>query len=110
MVSGLLARWYARAGETHGLRVTRALRKGEWLLGDLARHLGMPPATLHHWRKAGWLRARKLPVPGGLWAIRATGEERRRLGRLRRYQQSKPNQPIPDELKTPLALSRHPRP
>lgn len=109
MASGLLARWYARAGESQGLRVTRALRKGEWLLGDLARHLGMPQATLHHWREAGWLRARKLPVPGGCWAIRATGEERRRLGRLRRYQQSKPNQEIPEELKTPPAANRQRR-
>jgi DNA invertase Pin-like site-specific DNA recombinase len=110
MVSGLLTRWYARAGQSYGLRVTRALRKGEWLLGDLARHLGMPQATLHHWRKAGWLRARKLPVPGGLWAIRATGDERRRLGRLRRHQQTKPNQEIPQELKTPLASNREFRP
>jgi DNA invertase Pin-like site-specific DNA recombinase len=110
MVSGLLTRWYARAGASHGLRVTRALRKGEWLLSDLARHLGMPQATLHHWRKAGWLEARKLPLQGGLWAIRASGEERRRLGRLRRYQQNKPNQEIPKELKTPVASKRNPRP
>jgi DNA invertase Pin-like site-specific DNA recombinase len=107
MVAGLLARKYAKAGVSHGVRVAQALRKGEWLLGDLARHLGMPQATLHHWRKAGWLRARKLPVPGGRWAIWASGEERRRLGRLRRYQQTKPNQDIPEELKTPLAPKRN---
>ena len=53
MVSGLLTRKYARAGESYGLRVIQALRKGEWLLSDLARHLGMPQATLHHWRKVG---------------------------------------------------------
>ena len=32
-------------GQKYGSRVTKALRKGEWLLCDLARHLGMPQAT-----------------------------------------------------------------
>jgi DNA invertase Pin-like site-specific DNA recombinase len=94
MVSGFLER---RCGKgACGL-----LRRGEWLLGELARHLGVPAVTLHSWRKRGWVRARKLAVPGGLWAIWATGAERRRLGRLRRYQQVKSNQPIPEELTTP---------
>src|SRR5205085_4266328 len=101
MVAGFLARKYEKAGADHGLQVAKALKKGEWLLGDLARHLGMPAATLHHWRKWGWVRARKLAVPGGLWAIEASGLERRRLARLRRYQQAKPNQAIPAELTTP---------
>jgi DNA invertase Pin-like site-specific DNA recombinase len=106
MVAGFLERKYARGGEGHGQRVAKALKKGEWLLGDLARHLGMPATTLHHWRKVGWVRARKLAVPGGLWAIWASGEERRRLARLRRYQQRKPNQPIPAELTTPQGTKR----
>jgi hypothetical protein len=106
MVAGLLARKYAKAGASHGQRLAEALRKGEWLLGDLARHLGMPAATLHHWRKAGWLRARKLPGPAGLWAIAASGPERRRLARLRRHQQSKPNQEIPKALRTPPSANR----
>ena len=54
-------------------------KKGEWLLAELARYLGMPQTTLHRWRKAGWVRARKLAVPGGLWAVLATGPERMRL-------------------------------
>jgi hypothetical protein len=86
--------------------VAQSLRKGEWLLGDLARHLGMPAATLHHWRKAGWVRARKLPTPDGQWALWASGAERRRMARLRRYQQSKPNQEIPKELTTPQRKAR----
>jgi DNA invertase Pin-like site-specific DNA recombinase len=106
MVSGLLARKYEKAGENYDLRVAKALKKGEWLLGDLARHLGMPQATLHHWRKAGWLRARKLSAPGGFWAIWASGEERKRLGRLRRHQKAKPNQEIPEDLKTPSPPNR----
>jgi hypothetical protein len=103
MVAGFLARQCARGGPDRGERVARALRAGEWLLGDLARHLGIPSATLHHWREAGWVQARKLPVAGGWWAIVATGAERRRLTRLRRHRQTKPNQEIPEDLKTPPA-------
>ena len=106
MVSGLLGRHYEKGGGRQGARVAGALRKGEWLLGELARHLGMPQATLHHWRKSGWLRARKLAVPGGLWAVWASGAERVRLGRLRRYQQTKPNQEIPEDLKTPPQIGK----
>lgn len=106
MVAGFLARAREHAGARQGEAVAQALRGGEWLLGDLARHLGIPHPTLHHWRKAGWLRARKLPVPGGFWAVVATGAERRRLTRLRRYQQIHPNQAIPEDLKTPPTADR----
>jgi hypothetical protein len=106
MVAGFLARKYGRGAAQRGQRVASALKQGEWLLGDLARHLGLPAATLHHWRKLGWVRARKLPVAGGLWAIWASGTERRRLARLRRYQQAKPNQAIPEDLKTPQTAKR----
>ena len=106
MVAGFLARKDGKGGEGHRRRVAKALKKGEWLLGDLARHLGMPTVTLHHWRKVGWVRARKLAVGGGVWAVWAPGEERRRLGRLRRYQQAKPNQPIPADLTTPRTGKR----
>ena len=77
------------------------LQSGEWLLSDLARELGMPSATLHRWRKVGWVQARKLPVPGGHWAIWAAGGERERLVRLRQYQRRRRDQPIPAELTTP---------
>ena len=103
MVAGFLARKYGNAGAEHGQRVAPALKKGEWFLGDLARHLGMPAATLHHWRKVGWVCARKLAVAGGLWAIEASGSERRRLARLRRFQQAHPNRAIPEALTTPQA-------
>jgi DNA invertase Pin-like site-specific DNA recombinase len=101
MVAGFLAREDGKGGEGHRQRVAKALQKGEWLVGDLARHLGMPAVTLHHWRKVGWVRARKLALGGGVWALWAPGLERRRLGRLRRYQQANPNQPIPADLTTP---------
>jgi hypothetical protein len=102
MVAGLLARKYGQgsADQARGGR----LRRGEWWLGDLARQLGMPLATLHRWRKAGWLVARKLV--DGRWAVRATGPERRRLMRLRRHQQRRPNQAIPKELTTTQTTAR----
>src|SRR5439155_565617 len=85
MVSGLLARRCAAGALRRGKGVAGLMEKGEWLLGDLARHLGLPQVTLHRWRKGGWVRARKLDVAGGLWAVWATGEEMRRMGRLRRF-------------------------
>src|SRR5262249_23552771 len=92
MVWGMLTRQCEGAWGSGAAEVAGELGEGEWLVGELARFLGMPAATLHRWRKAGWVRARKLAVAGGLWAIRATGPERRRLEKLQRFQQEKRNQ------------------
>jgi hypothetical protein len=35
----------------------------------------MPSATMHSWRQLGWVRARKLAVPGGHWALWADKAE-----------------------------------
>jgi DNA invertase Pin-like site-specific DNA recombinase len=59
------------------------VREHEWLLTDLARELEMPPATLHRWIRAGWVQARKLPTPGGQWAVWADADERERMARIR---------------------------
>jgi hypothetical protein len=99
MVRGFWTRQCAKGANRRGLACL--LGKGEWLLGDLARHLGMPQVTLQRWRKGGWVRARKLEDSGGHWAIWASGPERTRLARLRQYQQKHANQPIPPELTTP---------
>jgi DNA invertase Pin-like site-specific DNA recombinase len=101
MVWGLLSRRCADESRGRAEELASHVEKGEWLLGELARFLGMPTVTLHRWRKAGWVRARKLPVCGGLWAIWATGPERRRMARLRQFQKVHPNQPIAPELTTP---------
>jgi hypothetical protein len=101
MVWGMLTRQCEGASRSRAEELATHLEKGEWLLGELARFLGMPQATLHRWRKVGWVRARKLAVPGGPWAIVATGPERRRLEKLRRFQKARPNQPIPAKLTTP---------
>jgi Recombinase/Resolvase, N terminal domain/Recombinase zinc beta ribbon domain len=101
MVWGMLTRQCEGASRSRAEEVAGCLEEGEWLLGDLARFLGMPQTTLHRWRKAGWVLARKLTVSGGLWAIQASGPERRRMEKLRRFQKEKPNQPIPAKLTTP---------
>ena len=82
------------------------LRKGEWLLTDLARELGMPSATLHSWRRLGWVHARKLPVPGGHWSLWADQQELKRMTRLRKYQRKRRDQPLPAELTTPKARKK----
>jgi DNA invertase Pin-like site-specific DNA recombinase len=101
MVAGFLAKGGRSGPRPRALAAAGMLRRGEWLLSDLARALGMPAATLHRWRNVGWVRARKLPVPGGHWALWAPAEERKRLARLRQYQRRRRDQPIPAELTTP---------
>jgi DNA invertase Pin-like site-specific DNA recombinase len=99
MVGGFLARFCQQGISAKADKARQQLRAAEWLLGDLARHLGMPQTTLHRWRRAGWLRARQLP--GGWWAVVAAGAEGRRLAQLRHHQSKSPNKPIPANLTTP---------
>jgi len=103
MVGGFLAKGGRSGPRPVALSATGLLRKGEWLLTDLARHLGMPSGTLHLWRRVGWVHARKLPVPGGHWALWADAAELKRLARLRRHHRARRDQPIPAELTTPKA-------
>jgi DNA invertase Pin-like site-specific DNA recombinase len=93
--------YYMGKGGCRRRQLSKALKNDEWLLRDLANHLRMPVVTLHKWITAGWVRARKLEIPGGLWAVWASANERKRLARLREHQTTNINQPIPEELKTP---------
>ena len=101
MVAGFLAKGGRSGPRPVALSAMGLLHKGEWLLTDLARHLRMPSATLHRWRKVGWVHARKLPVPGGHWALWADAAELKRLARLRGHHRARRDQPIPTELTTP---------
>jgi DNA invertase Pin-like site-specific DNA recombinase len=101
MVAGFLAKGSRSGPRPVALSATGLLQKGEWLLTDLARRLGMPSATLHRWRKVGWVHARKLPVPGGHWALWADASEVKRLARLRRHHRARRDQPLPSALTTP---------
>ncbi len=101
MVAGFLAKDGRSGPRPVGLSAAGLLQRGEWLLTDLARHLGMPSGTLHRWRKVGWVHARKLPVAGGHWALWADAVELKRLARLRGHHRARRDLPIPAELTTP---------
>jgi hypothetical protein len=73
----------------------------EWLLSDLARHLGMPQATLHRWIRVGWVHARKLATPGGHWAIWADADELERMARIRTCPRGWSEEPVLAELTKP---------
>jgi DNA invertase Pin-like site-specific DNA recombinase len=107
MVAGFLAKGGRSGPRPRALSKKGMLRHGEWLLSDLARELGMPSATLHRWRKVGWVQARKLPVAGGHWAIWAAGAELKRLARLRQYQRTRRDEPIPAALTSPKVRKKH---
>ncbi len=84
ILAGLLAK-RGRTGPRHRIvGEPGVLGEHEWLLTDLARELAMPPATLHRWVRVGWVHARKLPTPGGQWAIWADADELDRMGRIRK--------------------------
>lgn len=100
VVAGFLSKGSRSGPRPVALSAAGLLQPGEWLLTDLARHLGMPSATLHRWRKVGWVHARKLPVAGGHWALWAGAAELTRLARLRKYRRGRRDQPIPTKLTT----------
>jgi DNA invertase Pin-like site-specific DNA recombinase len=106
MIAGFLAKGGRSGPRPRALSKRGMLRRGEWLLSDLARELRMPSATLHRWRKVGWVHARKLPVAGGHWAMWAAGTELKRLMRLRQYQRTRRAEPIPPELTTPKVRNK----
>jgi DNA invertase Pin-like site-specific DNA recombinase len=85
--SAILASLLAKRGRTGPRPRVMAepgiLGEHEWLLSDLARRLEMPQATLHRWARVGWVRARKLPTPGGHWVIWANADELDRMNRIR---------------------------
>ena len=101
MVAGFLAKGGRSGPRPRALAASGLLRKEEWLLSDLARKLGMPPATLHRWRKVGWVHARKLSVPGGHWAIWANEAELDRMTRLRKFRRGWFAKSPPLDLTTP---------
>lgn len=101
MIAGFLAKGGRSGPRPQALAAGALLKQDEWLLSDLARRLDMPAATLHRWRKGGWVHARKLPVPGGHWALWADARELERMTRLRAYRRTWLEKSPPLELTTP---------
>jgi DNA invertase Pin-like site-specific DNA recombinase len=109
--SGMLTRLLAKR-ERSGPRPQAVADGGllgadEGLLSDLARHLGMPQATLHRWVRVGWVQARKLPTPGGHGAIGADADELGRMARLRVCPRGWSEEPVLAELTKPKARANN---
>lgn len=54
----------------------------EWWLAELAHMLGMPPVTLYHWLRRGWLTARQEQHQPRRWIVWADAAEVARLRAL----------------------------
>jgi DNA invertase Pin-like site-specific DNA recombinase len=107
MISRLLRRERERAGEQSASPRDRShLAPDEWWMSDLAMHLKMPIATMHRWRRVGWVRGRKVTETGGQWAIYADASELQRLQKLRNYRRGWGEQKTPAELTTPVIARR----
>jgi hypothetical protein len=107
---GIVTRLLAKRGRSgprpRSLVEGGLLQADEWLLSDLARRLGMPQATLHRWIRVGWVEARKLPTPGGHWAIWADTAELKRMNRLRNCPRGWSEEKVLDELKKPRGRNK----
>ena len=107
MVCKLLQRQRMQAGEkVIRKRDAHKLREHEWWLSDLAAHLKMPEATMHRWRRVGWVGGRKVEEVGGHWALFANEEELTRLAELRAYHRGWGEQKTPTRLTTPSVTDR----
>jgi DNA invertase Pin-like site-specific DNA recombinase len=102
ILAGILAK-RSRSGPRPRLVEEGLLEEHEWLLRDLARKLTMPPATLHRWIRVGWVHARKLPIPGGQWAVWADTDEIERMTRLRTCPRGWSEEPVLAQLVQPKA-------
>lgn len=83
------------------------LRSDEWWLSDLAAELSMPIATLHRWRRVGWITSHKVAATGR-WSIYADAKELDRLKQLRTQPRGWPN-PYPLNLITPKPNPNQPK-
>jgi len=103
ILAGLLAKRGCQGPRPRAVTQPGLLGEQEWLLTDLAQQLRMPPATLHRWVRVGWVHARKLPMPGGHWAIWADADELERMARLRTCPRGWSEEPLLAGLTKPKA-------
>lgn len=100
ILSNLLRERRVKSGYRTDPELGQHLQANEWWLADLASELSMPIATLHRWKKVGWINARKVAEAQGRWAVYADADELKRLRQLREAPPGWP-QPYPTELITP---------
>lgn len=107
IVHALLQREKHRLNEpTNRARERALLGHDEWWLPELAAHLKMPVATMHRWRRVGWVNARKVETAGGRWAIKANATELARMTKLQNYRRSWGERKTPSRLTTPGSNDR----
>jgi DNA invertase Pin-like site-specific DNA recombinase len=105
IVCNLLRERRAKSGHRTDPELGRHLQTNEWWLADLASELSMPIATLHRWRRVGWVASRKVPIGRGRWAIYADTQEIERMRQLRAKTRTWP--PIyPPKLITPKSPTK----
>jgi hypothetical protein len=100
-VNQLLARRSPGGPRLKAMSSRAMLGEEEWWLPDLAYRLAMPRATLHGWRRRGWVESRKLDVSGGRWVLWADAEELDRLRHLRSWGREQADETFPRQLTTP---------
>jgi DNA invertase Pin-like site-specific DNA recombinase/uncharacterized protein YndB with AHSA1/START domain/DNA-binding transcriptional MerR regulator len=100
MITRLLTQHYRQSPHRAATGQT-ALGPQEYWLTEVARQLNIPVATLHKWKRVGWVRSRKVPVTGGRVAIWADEDELERLRRLHAYRRQWPEPHYPRALTTP---------
>jgi DNA invertase Pin-like site-specific DNA recombinase/uncharacterized protein YndB with AHSA1/START domain len=82
------------------------LQQHEWFAMDLAARLRMPKNSLLHWVRRGWVHVvRQLPGYRGRVICWADEQEMDRLQRLRATAHHWWDDPLPDELTTPMIRS-----
>ena len=105
ILSNLLRERRAKSGYRTNPELGQHLQANEWWLADLASELSMPIATLHRWRRVGWVASRKVRIGRGRWAIYADAKEIERMRQLRSATRTWP--PIyPPELVTPQSPTK----
>lgn len=102
ILANLLRERRAKAGTRTDPKLAKQhLKQHEWWLADLASELSMPIATLHRWRRVGWIEARKVKIGAGRWAIYADSSELQRMRQLRKATLGGWPPVYPSELTTP---------
>jgi DNA invertase Pin-like site-specific DNA recombinase len=82
------------------------LRPHEWRVRDLAAKLEMPPRSLHHWFRRGWVLGHYTAAETGCLILWADEEELDRLGRLRAWPRGGCCPARPPEVTTPRPQRR----
>lgn len=105
MVCRLQEQLELRHRERLGSRV--GLQVGEWRVGELARHLGVPRDTVRRWQRVGWLHSYR--DVDGYWILWADTDEVARLRALQALPRAWENKERLAELKKPKPLLKRPK-